>query len=121
LLRYHDVVTLAIHRLTAVKLGRLVDELGGQSAVAQVLDVHRSRVSRWQAGEEPDPENLARLEGLEFVLARLRQKFPAPTARKWLTGLNAHLGNRRPVDFISRNRIAEVVAAIEQADLDSYA
>jgi hypothetical protein len=108
-------------RLTSVKLHRVVEELGGQSAVAQVLGVHRSRISRWQAGEEPDPGNQARLDGLEFVVTRLRQGFSPATARKWLTGINAHLGNRRPIDLITRNRIAEVIAAIEQADLDSYA
>ena len=108
------------NRLTGAKLQRLVEALGGQSAVADVLAVHRSRIARWQSGEAPDPLNQAKLDGLEFVLARLHQRFPPGTARKWLTGTNAHLGNRRPVDLITRNRIAEVVAAIEQADLDAY-
>jgi hypothetical protein len=40
---------------------------------------------------------------------------------KWLSGTNAHLGNRRPIDLLARNRVAEVVGAIEQADLDAYA
>ena len=108
-------------RLTKGKLQRIVDELGGQSAVAGVLRVHRSRVSRWLAGEEPDQTNRARLEALEFIVARLLQRFPPRTARKWLAGTNAHLENQRPLDLIGRNRIAEVIAAIEQADLDSYA
>jgi hypothetical protein len=107
--------------LTRAKLRRVVDALGGQSEVARLLHVDRSRVSRWLAGEEPDPANKARLEALEFVLARLLQRFRESTARKWLGGINAHLGNRRPLDLVARNRIAEVLAAIEQADLDSYA
>ena len=107
--------------LTRVKLRHLADGLGGQSEVARLLQVDRSRVSRWLSGEEPDPRNKARLDGLEYVLARLLQHFPPPTARKWLAGTNAHLGNRRPLDLIGSNRIAEVIAAIEQADLDSYA
>jgi hypothetical protein len=108
-------------RLTKGKLQRIAKELGGQSEVARILRVHRSRVSRWLAGEEPDAKNKARLEALEFVLARLLQRFPRSTARKWLAGTNAHLGNQRPLDLISHNRIAEVIGAIEQADLDSYA
>jgi transcriptional regulator with XRE-family HTH domain len=108
-------------RLTQVKLRRLADGLGGQSEVARLLRVDRSRVSRWLSGEEPDAGNKARLDGLEYVVARLLQRFPAETARKWLSGTNAHLGNQRPLDLIGRNRIAEVIAAIEQADLDSYA
>jgi|SRR5579862_1411312 len=108
-------------RLTAAKLDRLVRDLGGQSAVAEILGVHRSRISRWLAGEAPDAGHQARLDGLEFVLARLLQTFRPETTLKWLTGVNAHLGDRRPVDLIGRNRIAEVIAAVEQADVDSYA
>ncbi len=107
--------------VTRAKLRRLIEQLGGQSAVARLLGVDRSRITRWLAGEEPDARNRAGLEALEFVLARLLQRFPPGTAHKWLTGTNAHLGNRRPLDLIGRNRIAEVIAAIEQADLDSYA
>lgn len=110
-----------VDHLTRAKLQRVIDELGGQSVVAKLLGVHRSRVSRWLAGEEPDPRNQARLEGLEFVVTRVRHLMPSGTARKWLSGTNAHLGNRRPLDLIARNRIAEVIAAIEQAELDSYA
>lgn len=108
-------------RLTRVKLSYLADALGGQSEVARILRVNRSRVTRWLKGEEPDAANLARLHALEFVMSRLLQVFSPAAARKWLTGVNAHLGNRRPVDLIGANRIAEVIAAIEQADLDSYA
>ena len=108
-------------RLLRAKLQRLAEGLGGQSEVARLLRVDRSRITRWLSGEEPDPRNKARLDGLEYVLARLLQHFPAATARKWLAGTNAHLANQRPMDLIGRNRIAEVIAAIEQADLDSYA
>jgi hypothetical protein len=110
-----------VARLTCVTLDRVIEALGGQGAVAQLLGVHRSRISRGQAGEAPAPGHQARLDGLEFVLTRLRQGFAPATARTWLTGINAHLGNCRPIDLIARNRIAEVIAAIEQADLDSCA
>jgi hypothetical protein len=108
-------------QLTQAKLRHLVAALGGQSEVARWLRVDRSRVSRWLGGEEPDPRNRAALDALEFVLARLRQRFLEPTARKWLLGVNAHLGHRRPLDLLARNRVAEVIAAIEQADLDAFA
>lgn len=108
-------------QLTRVKIHRLAGALGGQSEVARLLRVDRSRITRWLAGEEPDAGNRARLDALEFVLARLLQRFAPATARKWLAGTNAHLANRRPIDLVGANRIAEVIAAIEQADLDSYA
>lgn len=107
--------------LTEGKLQRVIDELGGQSAAARLLGVHRSRITRWLAGETPDVGNQAKLDALEFILARLRQTFPAATACKWLLGINAHLGDRRPIDLIAAKRLAEVIGAIEQADLDSYA
>lgn len=119
---YHESAMQAVvERLTRAKLRRLIEDLGGKSEVARLIHVDRSRVSRWLVDEEPDPLNRAKLDALEFVMARLLQRFPPPTARKWLRGINAHLGNRRPVDLVARNRIAEVIAAIEQAELDSYA
>lgn len=119
-LRYQNMSAVA-GLATKVKLRRLTQEFGGQSEVARALGVHRSRVTRWLAGAGPDPHNKAKLEALEFVLARLLQTLPPATARKWLSGSNAHLGNRRPIDFIARRRIAEVLAAIEQDELGSYA
>ena len=114
-------MAVANPHLTQGKLRRVAAEFGGQSEVARLLHVHRSRVSRWLSGEEPDPPNRARLEALEFVLARLQQTFAPSTARKWLSATNAHLGNRRPLDLLTHNRLSEVIAAIEQADLDAYA
>lgn len=111
----------AAETLFRSKLKRAVDVLGGHSEVARALGVHRSRVTRWLAGEEPDPANRARLDALEFVLARLLQVFPPETARKWLAGFNAHLGDRQPLYLITQNRIAEVLAAIEQEELGAYA
>jgi uncharacterized protein (DUF2384 family) len=107
--------------LTRLKITRLAKDLGGQSEIARLLDVDRSRVSRWLASAEPDPANQTKLDALEFVMTRLLQVFEVDTARKWLTAVNAHLGHRRPVDLIVANRIAEVVGAIEQADTGAFA
>lgn len=107
--------------VTRASLHRVVKNLGGQCEVARILNVPRSQISRWLSGGKPDPKNKAKLEELEFVLARLSQTFNPSTARKWLAGMNARLGNRRPLDLIAQNRIAEVIAAIEQDDPGSYA
>lgn len=108
-------------QLTRVKLRHLADALGGQSAVARILRVDRSRITRWLGTEEPDAPNQAKLDALDFVVARLLQRFPPGTARKWLVGINAHLGDRRPIDLIAHNRVAEVISALEQDELGSYA
>ena len=107
--------------LTRAKLQRLTNEFGGQSEVARLLDVDRSRVSRWLGGDEPDPINAARLEALEYVFARLLRAYKPSTAVKWLNGFNAHLGNRRPITLLRDGRVSEVIAAIEQHELGSYA
>jgi hypothetical protein len=107
--------------LSKAKLRHLADALGGQSEVARILRVDRSRVTRWMSDETPDPQNQAKLDALEFVISRLLQHFQPETARKWLVGFNAHLGNRRPIDLIALNRVAEVISAIEQDELGAFA
>ena len=120
-MRYPAGMAVSAGTLTQLKLHRVVDAFGGQSEVARLLHVDRSRVSRWMHGEEPDPRNKARLETLEFVLSRLLRTMYLSTARKWLMGINAHLRNARPIDLLARDRVSEVLAALEQDELGSYA
>jgi len=40
---------------------------------------------------------------------------------KWLRGMNAHLGDRRPIDVIRQGRLSEVVAAIEAERAGAFA
>ena len=113
-------MSVTAERITKVKLQRVVEVLGGQSAAARLLGVHRSRVTRWLAGQEPDPRNKAKLEALEFVVARLLQVFLPETARDWLTGFHPLLHHHQPLYLIQCNRIAEVLEAIEQDEAGSY-
>lgn len=106
---------------TREKLRALTADLGSQAEVARALGVNRSSVTRWLRGEEPDAANRHKLAGLEFVIGRLLDIFPSETAAKWLTGLNAHLGNRRPLDLVADGRLAEVLAALEAEDTGAYA
>jgi hypothetical protein len=103
------------------KLETLVAELGSQARVAQALDVDRSRVTRWLADEEPDADNLIKLESVEYVLSRLLRSYRRETALKWLFGFNAHLGDARPIDLLARGRTWEVVRAIEADETGAYA
>jgi len=96
-------------------------DLGSQAEVARTLGVSRSRISRWLKDEEPDLVNLRKLEGVEFIIARLLQTFEPSTARKWLTGFNAHLGDRRPVDLLRQGRVRDVLVAIEAEETGAYA
>jgi len=103
------------------KLATLVADMGSQAQVARVLDVDRSRVSRWLADEEPDRENLLKLEAVEFVLSRLQLSYQRQTAIKWLFGLNAHLGDARPIDLLGKGRVSDVLRAIEAEESGAYA
>ena len=103
------------------KLATLVADLGSQAQVAKALDVDRSRVSRWLADEEPDRENLIKLEAVEFALSRLQMTYQRSTALKWLFGFNAHLGNARPVDLLAKGRVSDVLRAIEADETGAYA
>lgn len=112
---------LVMDALARHKLRTLVAELGSQARVAQALDVDRSRVTRWLADEEPDPDNLIKLESVEFVLGRLLRSYRRETALKWLFGFNAHLGDARPIDLLARGRTWEVIRAIEADETGAYA
>lgn len=116
-LRYaHDMQARARQKLVT-----LIEDMGSQARVAQALDVDRSRVTRWLADEEPDRDNLIKLESVEFVLSRLLQSYRRETALKWLFGFNAQLGDARPIDLLGRGRVSEVLRAIEADETGAYA
>ena len=82
-------------------------------AVAAVLGVSPSQVSRWRQGQRPDRENADRLAGLALVVEMLLRWLEVDIVEEWLTGANAHLDGATPAYFIQRSRIAEVVGAVE--------
>lgn len=100
----------------------LRESFGNQSALANVLGVDRSSVTRWLQGKDaPDAENEEKIAGLRYVMTRLSKLFNHEAAASWLKGINAHLGNQRPLDLLRKGRIAEVISAIEQTESGSYA
>lgn len=103
------------------KVKAVSEDLGGQARLARVLGVSPSRVSRWIRTEEPDSTNRRKVEGVEFVLSRLLQFLDKETATKWLQGVNAHLGDRRPIDLLAAGRVTEVLEAIEAEETGAYA
>ena len=103
------------------KVSYLTGQFRSQSRLAAMLAVDRSRVSRWLRTEAPDVANRHKLESLEFVFSRLQSSVSPSTAEKWLLGMNAHLGNLRPIDLIRDGRVAEVISALEQFETGAYA
>jgi transcriptional regulator with XRE-family HTH domain len=105
----------------ADRVRSLVEDFGGQAEVARALGVDRSRVTRWLRDAAPDATNQRKLESVEFAMARLLQTLHRETAVSWLYGLNAHLGDRRPIDLLADGRVSEVLAAIEAEETGAYA
>jgi hypothetical protein len=95
--------------------------LGSAAALAEWLGVDRSRVTRWKAGELPDPAREEQLVGLDAVVSLLRGYLEEEAIPDWLLGVNAQLGDRRPVDVLRDGRLSEVVAAIEAEKSGAYA
>ena len=105
----------------ADRVRSLVEDFGGQAEVARALGVDRSRVTRWLRDAAPDATNQRKLESVEFAMARLLQTFHRETAVSWLYGMNAHIGDRRPIDLLADGRVSEVLAAIEAEETGAYA
>ena len=108
--------------------GRVVDRLdhivrvfGSDAAAAAALDVSRAQPRRWREGQTPDPRTRDRIVGLDAVLALLSGYLEPSTIPRWLNGVNAHLGDRRPIYLLREGRLSDVIAAIEAEKAGAYA
>lgn len=89
--------------------------------MAETLDVHRSQITRWKQGTVPDSENSEKLIGFDVVVSLLDGFLHLETIPKWLRGVNAHLGNRRPIDVLREGRLSDVIRAIEAEKSGAFA
>lgn len=94
--------------------------LGSDRAVAEILGVSASQVSRWRRGQVPDPENADRLAGLAVVCEMLARWLSPDVIEGWILGPNAHLQDRSPAHMIGRGRVADVMGAIEAEKAGVY-
>ena len=106
---------------TAVKINALRKDFGSGSALAELLGVNRSRVSRWLRGAGIDPLNAERVDLLELVWSNLLRIYEPEAARAWLYGVNPNLGDRRPIDLVRAGRAEELMRAIRAERSDSFA
>src|SRR5919201_6570162 len=106
---------------TAAKVEALSRDFKTQSAVADLLGVSRSRVTRWLKGEGIDPLNAERVDLLELVWANLLRLYEPEAAREWLLGMNPQLGDRRPIDLVRAGHAEELMRAIRAERADSFA
>jgi hypothetical protein len=116
-LRYIDVVPVA----TTAKVRALKVDFESQAALADLLGVSRSRVTRWLKGEGIDPLNAEKVDLLELVSANLRRIYEPEAVRAWLLGVNPSLGDRRPIDLVRAGKTEELMRAIRVERADSFA
>lgn len=109
----------AFHR---VRLASARRAFPSDAQIAEALGVDRAQVKRWREGRtEPGPENADRIVGLDAAVELLSRYLEPTSIPKWLMGLNAHLGDRRPIDLLREGSLSEVIAAIEALKSGSYA
>ncbi len=95
--------------------------LGTDRAVAEVLDVSPSQITRWRRGQVPDLDNADRLGGLALVLEMAARWFAPEAIEGWLHGPNAHLLGGVPAHLVRAGRVADVIGAIEAEKAGVYA
>ncbi len=106
---------------TAAKVDALAEDFRSRAAIADLLGVSRSRVTRWLQGAGIDPLNAEKVDLLELVWGSLRRIYEPEAARAWLFGLNPNLGDRRPIDLVRAGRTEELMRAIRAERADSFA
>ena len=106
---------------TAEKVEALSRDFRSQRQLAELLEVNPAQITRWRRGQGIDDVNAERVDLLELVMSQLLRVYTAEAARRWLVGLNPHLGDRRPIDLIRRGRTRELIDAIAAERAGSFA
>jgi uncharacterized protein (DUF2384 family) len=117
LLRYSEGMPVA----TAQKVEALRVDFRTSAAVADMLGVSRSQVTRWLRGAGIDPLNAEKVDLLELVWSNLLRIYDRDAALAWLFGVNPQLGDRRPIDLVRAGRAEELMRAIRAERSDSFA
>jgi hypothetical protein len=91
------------------------------AALADALGVHRSQVARWKRGGQADAANEERLRNLGTVVESLTGYLEPDAISDWLSGVNPHLGHRRPIDVLLAGHVTDVIAAVEAERRGAYA
>lgn len=108
-------------RLTRESARTVSAVFDSDAAVARATGVSRSRVTRWKQGERAGDAGYQRLTGLAAVIMVLAEVLDPESINDWLHGINANLGDQRPVDALARGRLADVLLAAHAQRTGSFA
>jgi uncharacterized protein (DUF2384 family) len=107
---------------SARRAERVVRLAGGVRKAAHLLGVAPATVTRWVNGDRtPAMVQATALVDLEYVLTRISLVYAGDgVAADWLTGNNAFLDDRRPVDVLREEGPGEVIAALDSEAAGTY-
>lgn len=94
------------------------DAFRSDAALARALGVHRSRVARWKAGDEPEEKNARLLRDLATVVSALKPVYDARVIAGWLD--SPRLEGRTPLDLLHDGNLPEVLHLVSAASTGAY-
>src|SRR5919204_2181192 len=97
---------------TAAKVEALRVDFRTQAALADLLGVSRSQITRWLRGSGIDPLNAEKVDLLELVWSSVLRLYARDAALAWLFGVNPRLGDRRPIDLVRAGHAEELIRAL---------
>jgi hypothetical protein len=115
------MMPIVIAPIQQVRVEIVREVFPSDAAMAAAFRVDRSRVGRWRRGEPMDEPHREFLENLDATIAKLKGFLDESVISEWLRGVNAHLGDRRPIDVLRTGRLSEVIAAIEAERSGAFA
>ena len=106
---------------TAAKVEALRVDFKSAAALADMLGVSRSQVTRWLRGAGIDPLNAERVDLLELVMSQLLRLYAADAAASWLVGSNPSLHDRQPIELVRAGKTRELLEAIHNEAAGGFA
>tara|TARA_R110002020_G_scaffold152794_9_gene331470 strand:- start:93457 stop:93930 length:474 start_codon:yes stop_codon:yes gene_type:complete len=99
----------------------LIDSLGSQRELAELLNVSRGQPSKWLKGaESPSADTGAFLVDLDHVIARASLVWGGEVSKRWLVGSEPFLGGARPIDVLRQYGSRDVIDALDAVTAGSY-
>lgn len=106
--------------LQAARLASIRRAFPTNNEIAVLLGLDPTAVAAWGREEGLACGEHERLVALVLVVEMLTGDLEPSSIRKWLLGVNGHLGDRRPVDLLRAGRVAAVLAAVEALESGAY-
>ncbi len=89
--------------------------------MAEILQVHRTRLAAWKQGAEvPNPQNAQLLSYLAVVVNELEEFLDPDVIPDWLVTEQYTLGGETPVQALREGQLAEVLQAANATEHGSY-